>query len=94
VGKGFRSYRHARIVAMALYTLVGDVQEIPLVGEKELPLVGEAQDSPPSENPPSEKPARWKAPTFKVLSEAELAEKVRRSMETARRWDEIVGRTQ
>lgn len=37
-------------------------------------------------------PARWQTPTFTlVLSEAELADKVLRSMETARHWNQIVG---
>jgi hypothetical protein len=37
-------------------------------------------------------PARWKSPTFSVLSEAELADKVARSVTTARQWSEIAGR--
>lgn len=34
---------------------------------------------------------RWEAPTFMVLPEADLAEKVARSIEMARRWSEIAG---
>jgi hypothetical protein len=41
-----------------------------------------------NENPP----ARWKTPTFTVLSEQELAEKLARSVATARQWNEIAGR--
>jgi hypothetical protein len=40
-----------------------------------------------SENPP----ARWKAPTSAGLSEIELAEKIARSIATARQWSEITG---
>jgi hypothetical protein len=40
-----------------------------------------------SENPP----ARWKAPTSAGLSEIELAEKLARSIATARQWSEITG---
>jgi len=39
----------------------------------------------------SENPPRWKTPTFTVLSEAELAEKVAQSIATASRWHEIAG---
>jgi hypothetical protein len=38
-----------------------------------------------NENPP----ARWKVQEFSVLSESELAQKVARSIETARHWNEI-----
>ena len=40
------------------------------------------------ENPPT----RWKAPTFTVLSEDELAAKIARSKATAAHWDQIAGR--
>jgi hypothetical protein len=47
------------------------------------PLVASQEN----ENPP----ARWKTPAFSVLSETELAEKLARSIATARQWSEIAG---
>jgi Bifunctional DNA primase/polymerase, N-terminal/Primase C terminal 1 (PriCT-1) len=61
----------------------------PLVTTQQEPLVT-AQGS--ENSPLVTAPSVWKTPAFSVLSEAELAGKLARSVATARQWNEIAGR--
>jgi hypothetical protein len=71
--------------------LVGAPQELPLVGERELPLVGAHREKENGSEFRKPCAREWKTPTFSVLDEAELADKVARSMKTAAHWNEIAG---